>query len=251
MGRDAEPQMNPELEDDEIAKKLFNALKTRWQKRLAKAHPSTFRVPPIQLEGPTPDAQRAVAQRANWGQISFSGKSSLKCAHFVRLQSHGCPDSGFFVSEEDLKRCCQEINCNRKKQGEPELKLVKTPRPKCEPDERYMRRVISLLELHWGLRRPSFLLSVTGGAQAFNYSTRLSNAFATLARATEQTRAWVFTGGTDAGVMQVRGSRHTQSNSAATHLPKTCPIRPRGNYCCTQLALTYQSMCPDLPAHRR
>ena len=52
----------------------------------------------------------------------------------------------------------------------------------------------------------SVVISITGGAQDFNMHPRLYQAFAHgLAKATIATKAWVFTGGTDAGVMDLVG----------------------------------------------
>lgn len=72
-----------------------------------------------------------------------------------------------------------------------------------------------MMEMHWDLhRRPSVLISVTGGAQSFNLTPRLEKAYKRgLAKAAQATNAWVFTGGTDSGVMALTGQALAEVSS--------------------------------------
>ena len=58
----------------------------------------------------------------------------------------------------------------------------------------------------WGLEMPKLILSVTGGAQKFDVSSRLKKALKTeLMRAAVSTNAWIITGGSNSGVMKLVG----------------------------------------------
>ena len=69
------------------------------------------------------------------------------------------------------------------------------------------------MEKHWDMSPASVLISITGGAQDFVLPPRLNKAFRHgLARAAQATNAWVFTGGTDSGVMQLVGQAIAEYN---------------------------------------
>ena len=69
-----------------------------------------------------------------------------------------------------------------------------------------VERMCDLLIQDWGLKRPSVLLSVTGSAQDLRLESSLEQIVKHgLADAARSTNAWVFTGGTDAGVMSLTG----------------------------------------------
>ena len=60
------------------------------------------------------------------------------------------------------------------------------------------------IEKYWQLSRPEVIISVTGGAQAFALSPAVRQAFDRgLAEAANACSAWILTGGTDTGVMQL------------------------------------------------
>ena len=62
----------------------------------------------------------------------------------------------------------------------------------------------TFIEKHWGLARPQVLISVTGGAQDFVLSPKLKHMFNRgLVSAAHSANAWIFTGGTDTGVMKL------------------------------------------------
>ncbi|KAM5180438.1 transient receptor potential cation channel subfamily M member 2-like [Mantella aurantiaca] len=63
--------------------------------------------------------------------------------------------------------------------------------------------LFDLMTEQWGLRVPSLLISVTGGAKNFNISPRLKTQFSRgLVKAAQSTGAWIITGGSHAGVMK-------------------------------------------------
>ncbi|KAL5255510.1 hypothetical protein ACHWQZ_G010918 [Mnemiopsis leidyi] len=67
-------------------------------------------------------------------------------------------------------------------------------------------RVMELLETRWRLPRPNLIISVTGGAQDFQCPPELEKRFKRgLAKAAKSTDAWIFTGGTNTGVMKLVG----------------------------------------------
>ena len=62
------------------------------------------------------------------------------------------------------------------------------------------------LEKYWRLRRPDVLISVTGSAASLQLTAQLQRVFDRgLAAAAAMTNAWIFTGGTDSGVMKLVG----------------------------------------------
>ena len=62
------------------------------------------------------------------------------------------------------------------------------------------------LEKYWRLRRPDVLISVTGSAASLQITSQLQRVFDRgLAAAAAMTNAWIFTGGTDSGVMKLVG----------------------------------------------
>ena len=68
-------------------------------------------------------------------------------------------------------------------------------------------RVARLIAKYWKIRRPSVLISITGGATSLKLSQRLEQAFTRGLQAVAQsTNAVIFTGGTSAGVMALVGS---------------------------------------------
>ena len=70
------------------------------------------------------------------------------------------------------------------------------------------KELLSLLFEHfWKLPKPELLISVTGSAASFGLSPRLKLAVESgFVRAASDTSSWVFTGGTDSGVMEVLAS---------------------------------------------
>lgn len=79
--------------------------------------------------------------------------------------------------------------------------------------KKYASEVLDLMEKHWGMSPASVLISITGGAQDFVLPPRLNKAFRHgLAKAAQATNAWVFTGGTDSGVMQLVGQAIAEYN---------------------------------------
>jgi len=80
----------------------------------------------------------------------------------------------------------------------------------------YCTTVLDLMEKHWQMEPASVLISITGGAQDFKLQPRLLKAFKHgLAKAAQATNAWVFTGGTDSGVMQLVGEALSETQSSA------------------------------------
>ena len=62
------------------------------------------------------------------------------------------------------------------------------------------------LEKYWRLPRPDVLISVTGSAASLHLTAQLQRVFDRgLAAAAAMTNAWIFTGGTDSGVMKLVG----------------------------------------------
>jgi ADP-ribose pyrophosphatase len=79
----------------------------------------------------------------------------------------------------------------------------------------YASAVLNLMEKHWAMSPASVLISITGGAQDFLLPPRLNKAFRHgLAKAAQATNAWVFTGGTDSGVMQLVGQAIAEYNAS-------------------------------------
>eukprot|EP00736_Rhodelphis_marinus_P002900 Rmarinus@m.18823 len=66
--------------------------------------------------------------------------------------------------------------------------------------------VVQLMYEYWRLPRPQLVISVTGGAQDFDLKPSLRHAFMRgLMRTATSTKAWIISGGSDAGVMQYIG----------------------------------------------
>mmetsp|Transcript_302 Transcript_302/g.686 ORF Transcript_302/g.686 Transcript_302/m.686 type:complete len:1370 (-) Transcript_302:267-4376(-) len=62
------------------------------------------------------------------------------------------------------------------------------------------------LEKYWALPRPDVLISVTGSAMSLQLTSQLQRVFDRgLVAAASVTKAWIFTGGTDSGVMKLVG----------------------------------------------
>tara|TARA_B110001452_G_scaffold72343_2_gene58528 strand:- start:825 stop:2270 length:1446 start_codon:yes stop_codon:yes gene_type:complete len=62
----------------------------------------------------------------------------------------------------------------------------------------------NFVEKYWKCAKPEVLISVTGGAQTFDLKPWLKRAFeAGFVRAANDAKAWIVTGGTDAGVMEL------------------------------------------------
>ena len=71
----------------------------------------------------------------------------------------------------------------------------------------------NFMEKNWKLARPEVIISVTGGAQDFELTPRLQRVFDRgLVSAAAATNAWVFTGGTDTGVMKLVASAFERGN---------------------------------------
>lgn len=67
-------------------------------------------------------------------------------------------------------------------------------------------RLNNLLTYHWCLPRPEVLISITGGAQEFSLPPQLLRAFSHgLASTALAAKAWIFSGGSDTGVMKLVG----------------------------------------------
>ena len=80
-------------------------------------------------------------------------------------------------------------------------------------DETSATLVSPLPERYWLLPAPAFIISATGGAQDFKVSSKLRALFnAGLVKAATSTKAWVFTGGTDSGVMKFVGQAMHEYN---------------------------------------
>ena len=78
------------------------------------------------------------------------------------------------------------------------IRVVPTASPK---------RLVKLFDHYWKLPKPEVLITVTGGAQDFQLSPPLQNAFDRgLASAATSAKAWVFTAGSDTGVMRLVGA---------------------------------------------
>lgn len=67
-----------------------------------------------------------------------------------------------------------------------------------------LRGLADYMRYSWGLKPPSVILSVTGSATPFTLRPSYQRAFSrSLLHATRNTNAWVFTGGTNSGVMKL------------------------------------------------
>lgn len=71
---------------------------------------------------------------------------------------------------------------------------------------RVLRELADFIRYAWRLKVPSVIYSVTGSATSFTLRPKYQEAFAqSLLHATRNTNAWVFTGGTNQGVMKLVG----------------------------------------------
>ena len=71
-----------------------------------------------------------------------------------------------------------------------------------------------------GEEAPHILIEVTGSAKHFKVRPRLKDLFSHgLATAAHATKAWIFTGGTDSGVMQFVGQGERRTPVGAPHHP--------------------------------
>ncbi|CAF0797780.1 unnamed protein product [Didymodactylos carnosus] len=67
--------------------------------------------------------------------------------------------------------------------------------------------IVQFMRTAWNLPTPELIISVTGGAKLCNLTREMSNAFQqALISAVLTTDAWIFTGGTDSGVMKEVGN---------------------------------------------
>lgn len=67
-------------------------------------------------------------------------------------------------------------------------------------------RLVKMIDHYWGLPKPEVLITVTGGAQDFELSTQLQQAFDRgLVSAATSAKAWLITAGSDTGVMRLVG----------------------------------------------
>ena len=81
--------------------------------------------------------------------------------------------------------------------------------------------LVGLMLKHWQLPHPELILSVTGGALDFSLSASLRSAFTSgLMKAAIGSKAWIFTGGTDAGIMKV-----SMYACAYVHISLGMPLR--------------------------
>ena len=129
-------------------------------------HPITFRA----TNRPKPGVEEGTApppRLADYGSVRFAGRTQQQPAQFMHLAESRVP--------------------------------FRTP-------DEYACSIIEMMERHWSLGKASVIISITGGALDFAMAPRLQKAFSHgLAKAAQATSAWVFTGGTDSGVMQLVG----------------------------------------------
>ncbi|CAF3941979.1 unnamed protein product [Rotaria sp. Silwood2] len=74
------------------------------------------------------------------------------------------------------------------------------------PPDASVTKVKELMHAKWCKERPSLVISVTGGAKAYNMKPRLLRAFRRgLLKVTSSTGAWIITGGMNTGIMKLVG----------------------------------------------
>ncbi|KAL1527371.1 hypothetical protein AB1Y20_016041 [Prymnesium parvum] len=152
-----------------VATLLQEALLRQYSLKKSRCAPETFRA--TRPNAPFPEM-------ADFGQILFG--SAQKSSAFLHLAD------------------------TREWQGPTAQPL--TPSVVFAPLDRYVNKVIDFMEIHWNMSPASVIISITGGAQDFNLSPMLHSAFGQgLAKAAQATNAWLLTGGTDSGVMQLVG----------------------------------------------
>ncbi|XP_012940727.1 transient receptor potential cation channel subfamily M member-like 2 [Aplysia californica] len=92
-----------------------------------------------------------------------------------------------------------------------------------------METVLELLTTQWGLPKPNLLISVTGGAKAFQVSSGLRAKFQKgLINAVSSTGAWVVTGGMNDGVMRYVGEAVRDYGYLASGRVVTIGVAPWG-----------------------
>ena len=92
------------------------------------------------------------------------------------------------------------------------------PRYMCVSDETDVMDCWDLLDSCWKLRKPFMLLSVTGSADGLRLEPWMRKRFQrALATAVECSDAWVITGGTDSGVMELVGTALGSRSEYPTH----------------------------------
>ncbi|XP_064643438.1 transient receptor potential cation channel subfamily M member-like 2 isoform X2 [Lineus longissimus] len=85
--------------------------------------------------------------------------------------------------------------------------------------------MLKLLIDKWGLEKPNLVISVTGGAKAFQMTPRLKEVFKRgLMKAAKSTGAWIITGGMHAGVMKYVGQAVKEFELSQTSKAKVTAI---------------------------
>jgi hypothetical protein len=64
------------------------------------------------------------------------------------------------------------------------------------------RMVLHFMQTVWNLPSPKLIIGITGGAKEFNISPELEIALGDLMHITQETDAWIVTGGTSGGIMK-------------------------------------------------
>ena len=84
---------------------------------------------------------------------------------------------------------------------------------------RVIRDLAGFLKYGWGMKTPSVIFSVTGGADKLTLRPKFLDLFcSSLLNATRNTNAWVVTGGTNVGIMKLIGDALSRHQSNATTL---------------------------------
>ena len=84
---------------------------------------------------------------------------------------------------------------------------------------RVIRDLAEFLKHGWGMKMPSVIFSVTGGAEKLTLRPKFLDLFCSaLLNATRNTNAWVVTGGTNVGIMKLIGDALSRHQSNATTL---------------------------------
>ena len=184
---------------------LQSALKRQYASKKAKCAPETFRATRPRPTGT--DLKQYPPRLADYGRIQFG--SSSKVSLFLHLADTrdfteaNEPGTGNLRSSLRLGSGSSRGTGN----GTNWTPRVSTSSSAAfAPLDRYVNKVLDFMEMHWSMSPASVVISITGGAQDFNLSPMLHSAFGQgLAKAAQATSAWLFTGGTDSGVMQLVG----------------------------------------------
>jgi hypothetical protein len=114
-------------------------------------------------------------------------------------------------------------------------------------DDSHPGRIRVMMEKEWGLVSPNLLISVTGGAQGFKSpNAKLEETFrCAMMRAAMRTNAWIITGGTDSGVMEMVGKAVDDYGS---NVPGKNTENSELIYCCG--AIVFLSSLPALSPPR-